>query len=166
MNELRLTCKCSECEGSGRGMLNVHNRDGSTTKVPMIHDLPNTDMKCKNCENGKTVMVLQWNKHNYEYRPDNEGSIKLYILRFEPDGSLFICTFDKDGKYIDNVTESLSLNILYYEKVEEQECPECEHEGMVDVRPGKQQPCDNCTDGKVEVVTGKYIFKAGLTESE
>ena len=42
--------KCSECEGSGRGILNVHNRDRSITKVTMIYDLPNTDMKCKSCK--------------------------------------------------------------------------------------------------------------------
>ena len=50
---------CPECEGTGRGMLTIHNRDGTGTKVPMIHDLPDTDMNCKNCTDGKVETLTQ-----------------------------------------------------------------------------------------------------------
>lgn len=48
---------CPECEGTGRGMLTIHNRDGTGTKVPMIHDLPDTDMNCKKCTEGIVEVV-------------------------------------------------------------------------------------------------------------
>ena len=117
------------------------------------------------------IMELEWNKHNYEYHPDNEGEIKNYILRFEPDGSLFICTFDKDGKYIDNVSES--LHPLYLEFITQEECPECEDGKIKKAIKTKiffgddshveelleLVDCENCTDGRVETLTQKVLFK-------
>ena len=44
-------------------------------------------------------------------------------------------------------------------------CSESECEGIGEAFNGNSvEDCENCTDGRVEVVTGKYIFKAGLED--
>ena len=42
-----------------------------------------------------------------------------------------------------------------------EDCPECDGWKMVDgfyTESGSPEYCDNCTDGKVDKIVGKYIF--------
>ena len=105
--------------------------------------------KCHEClGTGKTVMVFEYDgKFEQYYNTENKD------LHFWYDGiEGFI--FNEPLK---------KLNPLYLEVVEEQECPECEGSGEfeddeVEDDFYKMIDCPNCTDGKIEVVTGFYIF--------
>ena len=131
---------------------------------------------CKGKGYTDSVMELKWTGHSFDYRPNNEGDIGLYILRFETDGSLFIATFDKDGKYIANVTDSLNPTHLEvkkekyrkweYERDKHGKCIVCGSTRII-----HHEDCDECSppedwSRKIEVVTQKVLFNLEETNRE
>ena len=150
---IRLTCKCSECDGTGR--ITDKSIDTLESPCPNCHNKENSEI---NRGTGKTVIEFKYEGVEGQY---TDSDHILYHFRLTGNG---IRIFSLDNKT--DITES--LNPLYLEVIEEKECPICNgvpFSQQIDEKLVKI-PCPNCTDGKVEVVTGKYIFKAGLTESE
>ena len=147
MTELRLTSKCLLCDGTyWDEEIKRHCQAG--------------------CDEGKTVMVLKKDGvYYYEQSASMIDGCRYEInLSIESFSIIRIQTIINPGERED-ITES--LNILYLEVVEEQECPECEGSGWFYHAHNADKPleggkyagkCKNCTDGKVEVVTGKYLF--------
>ena len=145
MWKIKLYCLCNKCEGIGKNV--TDNLDGI---------LLSDDKPCPNCENGKTVMVFEWNESIEIWL--EIGAEYPYSVNILKNGEIEI--YDSTGD--NEVTES--LNILYYEKVEEQECPECKGDGRT-LKEGKDSihawaigKCPNCSSGKIEVVTFTGFF--------
>ena len=88
-----------------------------------------------------------------------------YVMRISPDFSIQIFKTEFKGvihnlpiwSYIEDITES--LNPLYLEFITQEECDNCE-DGIVqlDLHPNATMPCQECTDGRVELSTSFYSF--------
>ena len=124
---IRLTCKCSECE--------KHS------------DIWNDSNKCENCNgSGKTVTEFKYEGVEGQY---TDSDHILYHFRLTGNG---IRIFGLDNKT--DITES--INPLFLEVIEEQECPECDGVGRGSPAFAR---CINCTaSGRVELVTFTGFF--------
>ena len=133
---IRLYCKCSVCKG--RKKLGF-------------------DAECHYCNGtGKTVMVFKSVDSQEsvlsETYPEINGKHKLVRYGWSYD------VYDENNT---SMHLNKSLNPLYLEVIDLQECPECEGKEIyqyIDQANMKDRVCPNCTDGKVEKIVGKYIF--------
>ena len=149
--------------------------------------------KCRNCMDGVVPIPLSVNP-NDEWKdcPDCDGkgytneTMELWeksdeyivgenISWFESNKKDFLETsISEDSVVIPNsillhITrgKKLAPNPQYIEFITIEECPECRGDWKDDIiATGERMICPSCNKGKIEVVTGKYIFKDGLKESK
>ena len=144
MTKIILTCKCSECKG-----------EGTNKKITLVTHNSRNFKDCEKCKgSGKTVMEFE--------SVDNHESV-LSETYSEINGKHRLIRHGWNYDVYDENKTSLrlnkSINPLFLEFIEEQECPECDGSGMEKVMiPQRQPKCKNCTDGKVEVVTFTGFF--------
>ena len=136
---IKLTSKCSECDETGFYQ-NILPKE-----------------TCKNCNgSGKTVLEFRFEESNNAaiHYSQIDGSNKLILWIRELKWRLYQLTY-----------KSIPLFLVFNE---EQECPECKGRGSFMGEPTgvnkydeishSYTKCPNCTEGKVEVVTGFYVF--------
>jgi len=147
MTKILLTCKCSECDGGV-----IHKWNGKFKKAYR--------RTCKSCNGGKTVMVFDIQRFSndkmiFDHETGKSNPIEREWYRLFLN-KLPFRIIHSDGRK--DVTKS--INPLYLETIEQQECPDCGGMGYNIEQVGDAKgslPC-HCTEGKIEVVTQFTVF--------